>query len=138
MTRGRIAVVAATMLLAPLAGASSAPSWAGASPTTHVLGCGGHLQVRPANYVLSCADANAQWAKVTWSSWGATSATGVGTLSQNNCTPNCVGGRVINYAATVTLRRVVSTTRYGRLFSEALFHLKVHGKVTSELFSLAH
>lgn len=113
-----------------------APNAAGASTSTRILTCTGKVTSKPTSYILSCADANAGWAGVTWSSWTSTSASGRGVLHQNDCTPNCAGGRFINYRATVTLSKVV-TTKYGELFSRAVFHYSVNGKAKSETFFLA-
>ena len=92
--------------------------------------------MRPGNYLLSCADANARLARINWSSWGATSVHGLGTLSQNNCTTNCVSGHVINYVVTNSLRKVFTTPKYGKEFSRAVFHYKVKNKATEEIFYL--
>jgi hypothetical protein len=133
------AVLGAALLIAPLAslGATVAPTAAGAATPTHVLTCTLKLASKPASYTLSCADANAGWSGMTWSSWGAGSATGQGILRQNNCTPNCVSGTFLNYRATVTLSKVVSTKKYGVLFSKATFRYHVGGKVKTEVFGLA-
>ena len=85
---------------------------------------------------LSCADANAGWTGVTWSVWNDSSATGRGILRQNDCTPNCVSGKFINYRATVTLSKVVSTKKHGELFSVATFHYSVSGHAKTEVFDL--
>lgn len=102
-----------------------------------MLTCTGKLASKPSTYTLSCADANAGWTGVTWSSWTASSASGHGILRQNDCTPNCVSGKFIDYRATVTLSKVVATKKYGRLFSEATFHYSVSGVRKSENFGLA-
>lgn len=38
---------------------------------------------------------------ITWQSWGGSTATGNGTLSARNCTPNCAEGKTSYYDATV-------------------------------------
>lgn len=132
-------VLGATLLIAPIAslGATVLPVASGAATPTHVLTCSLKLASKPTTYTLSCADANAGWTGMTWSAWGATSATGHGILRQNNCTPNCVSGTFLNYRATVTLSKVVSTKKYGALFSKAIFRYNVGGKVKTEVFGLA-
>ena len=92
--------------------------------------------MRPGNYLLSCADANARLARINWSSWGARSVHGLGTLSQNNCTTNCVSGHVINYVVTISLRKVITTAKYGKEFSRAVLYDKVKNKATEEIFYL--
>jgi hypothetical protein len=57
-----------------------------------VLPCVGKPEFKPANYLMSCADANASWKEVAWKSWGAKTASGTGDLYQNDCTPNCAAG----------------------------------------------
>ncbi len=134
-------VTAAMMVLgvAPIMAAASVagPTSAGASSPTRLLTCTGKLTSKPATYLLSCADAGAGWDTMTWSAWGASSATGHGVLRQNNCTPNCADGKFISYYASVTLTDVISTKKYGELFSKAIFHYRVNGKPKSETFGLA-
>lgn len=43
--------------------------------------------------VLACADAGVRLEGLQWSSWTSLSATGVGTLVYNDCTPDCAGGQ---------------------------------------------
>jgi hypothetical protein len=131
------AVLSAALLVAPIlmVGALATPG-AGAATPTRVLTCTDTVASKPTTYTLSCADANAGWTGMTWSSWSATTATGRGILRQNDCTPNCAAGKFINYRATVTLSKVVTTKKYGHLFSEALFHYTVGGKAKTESFGL--
>ena len=102
-----------------------------------VLSCLGVPEVRPANYVMSCADANASWKNVKWVNWGAQTALGTGDLYQNDCQPNCVSGHFHAYLAKVVLSRVEQTKRYGPLYSQATFSYSVKGKHESETFGLA-
>jgi len=139
-------------LLLPTAGAGAAsgpapsapgPTRVGSGPTVtlkavpRVLSCLGLPEVRPANYLMSCADANASWKNVKWHSWGLKSALGTGDLYQNDCQPNCVSGRFRTYAAKVVLSGVTETKRYGLLYSKATFSYSVNGKHESETFGLA-
>jgi hypothetical protein len=134
-----IAALGTALLITPITafGVMAGPTGAGAAPTTHVLTCTGKLAAKPSTYTLSCADANAGWTGMTFSRWNASSATGRGILRQNDCTPNCVSGKFINYRATVTLSNVVATKKYGELFSKATFHYTVGGKAKTENFGLA-
>jgi hypothetical protein len=102
-----------------------------------VLPCVGLPQVRPANYLMSCADANASWKKVKWASWGAKSAIGTGDLYKNDCQPNCVSGQFHSYRAKVVLSGVKATKKYGPLYSQATFSYSLKGKHMSETFGLA-
>jgi hypothetical protein len=132
------AVLGAALLITPIVafGAVAAPAAAAATPT-RVLTCSLKLATKPSTYLLSCADANASWTGVSWSVWSASSASGHGILRQNDCTPNCVSGKFINYRATVKLSKVVATKKYGELFSEATFRYSVGGKAKTESFGLA-
>lgn len=102
-----------------------------------VLTCVGQPQVRPTNYLLSCADANASWKQVKWLSWRAQTAVGTGALYQNDCQPNCVSGRFHSYPARVVLSDVKRTKKYGLLYSQATFSFSLKGKHMSETFGLA-
>jgi hypothetical protein len=132
------AMLAVALIATPVTtiGLASSSVAAAASPT-RILTCTGKVTSRPTSYTLSCADANAGWADMKWSTWSAASATGRGILRQNNCTPNCAGGKFVNYRATVTLSKVVATKKYGELFSTAVFRYSVNGKAKSESFGLA-
>jgi len=132
------AVLGAALLITPILtlGGVADPADAGTAPT-HVLTCSLKLATKPSSYLLSCADANASWTGVSWSRWSSSSASGRGILRQNDCTPNCVSGKFINYRATVRLSKVVATKKYGRLFSEAIFRYSVGGKAKTESFGLA-
>ena len=133
-----IAALGTALLIAPIMafGGVAAPTGAGAATSTRVLTCTQKLALKPSTYTLSCADANAGWTGMTWSTWNASSATGHGILRQNDCTPNCVSGKFINYRATVTLSKVIATKKYGELFSKATFHYTVGGKAKTENFGL--
>jgi hypothetical protein len=116
-------------------GASSGPALA-AKTTPRVLTCLGHPETKPGNYLLSCADANASWMKVIWSSWGAKTASGTGDLYQNDCSPNCAAGHFHTYPAKITLWDVTQTKKYGPLYAKATFSYSVNGKHESETFGL--
>jgi hypothetical protein len=133
----RSTALAAVALLGPVIGLSGVASAARATAPTHLLTCASTTTKEPTSYLLSCADANASFASMKWSAWGSSSARGHGVLLQNDCTPNCVSGKVISYVATVTLTNVVDTKKYGPLFSEANFRYTSHGKTLSEKFGLA-
>jgi len=134
-----VAALGTALLVAPMMAfaALAAPTSAGAATGPRVLTCTQRLATKPSTYTLSCADANAGWTGVTWSRWSASSAGGRGVLRQNDCTPNCVSGKFINYRATVTLSNVIATKKYGELFSKATFHYTVGGKAKTERFGLA-
>jgi hypothetical protein len=129
------ALLGAALLIAPIiVFGASAPSGAVPATPTRILTCTGKLTVEPSSYVLSCADYGAGWTHMTWSVWNASTASGHGFLRQNDCTPNCASGKFIDYWGTVTLSKVITTTKYGRLFSSAVFHYRDDGKVKTEIF----
>ena len=134
-----VATIGATLLLAPVLslGATLSSTPAGAASPARIMTCTQKLTSKPATYLLSCADANAGWTGMSWSNWGARSATGHGFLRQNDCKPNCVSGKFIDYRATVTLSKVITTKKFGPLFSQATFHYTVGTKVKTEVFGLA-
>jgi hypothetical protein len=82
-----------------------------------VVDCG-KSSVRPASIVITCADANRYISAITWTNWGAATATAHGTLRWNDCSPTCVAGhwhqRAVTFSAT-TRRRHGGNTRYTRL-----------------------
>jgi hypothetical protein len=75
-----------------------------ASGTTVVVNCANKLQVRPAGFVLTCADAGDVLTGMRWVNW-ASEAFATGTEKINNCTPNCAEGKFISYPVLVTLWR---------------------------------
>ncbi|MGA3354403.1 MAG: hypothetical protein ABSD85_14655 [Acidimicrobiales bacterium] len=129
------AVALAAVLSAAIA--SATPTNAAAPVTPHVLSCLGEPELKPASYVISCADANASWHEVTWSSWGPKRAIGVGDLYQNDCTPTCAAGHFHTYQADVVLSTITRTKKYGALYSTAAFSYWVKGKHRNERFGLA-
>jgi len=67
------------------------------------------MKVQPTQIVTS-ADGSGYVKDITWSGWGKATATGVGTLEVDNCTPNCAQGTYTGYPSTVT---VSSLSPYG-------------------------
>lgn len=142
MHRMRLALagssVALAALVVPVATASAAaPSrsvHATSAAPVQVLACNGKTRTKPTNYVLSCADANAQWLKVSWSSWGQAAASGKGDLYQNDCIPDCASGHFHSYPATLQLGDMKKTAKYGLLYTQATFH---YGANKTETFDLA-
>jgi hypothetical protein len=88
-----------------------ASSTAAAPPAVHppstkslvVVDCSGQGQVRPASYVIACADANDQLTGLRWTRWGPNIASGTGQETVNDCTPTCVAGHEHTYPVDVTL-----------------------------------
>ncbi len=74
-----------------------------------VVDCHGEMKTEPGIVTLS-ADGSVFLGGITWSSWGAATAQGSGTLNTNNCQPSCAQGTFSRYPATITLTRL---TPYG-------------------------
>ena len=53
--------------------------------------------------MLTCAASNTYLEDLTWTTWGATVATGRGTLVENTCTPNCASGELVSEPAAVAI-----------------------------------
>jgi hypothetical protein len=63
----------------------------------------GHNEVRPGKLMIACADGNLYIGNITWSSWGTEEALGEGTLSRNQCDPNCAEGTFEHTKVSVRL-----------------------------------
>ena len=90
----------------PAAGSASVgiAQAAPAKPLVYVvLNCNFKPVAEPSTYVLTCADAGIGLKGQHWTSWTSHLASGYGTLWENNCTPNCADGKIIDYPALVTL-----------------------------------
>jgi len=62
--------------------------------------------------VLTCADAGLGLQGLTWTRWGASAATGQGTVWEHVCTPSCAAsGTYAYYPVAVALSRVKSSAR---------------------------
>ncbi len=69
-----------------------------------VFDCPGqHALVRPRTFILTCADGNAYFGKLSWTSWTPGLASAKGTLVLNDCTPYCAAGHFHSYPAIVVL-----------------------------------
>jgi hypothetical protein len=66
-------------------------------------------KTKPATIILACGDGNAVLQKLSWSSWKDHSASGQGSLSQNDCTPDCADGTFHSYPIKVSLADPVPT-----------------------------
>ena len=102
-----VPVVAALAVTGLILGGSAqaAPARPAASPSqTVVFDCPGqHALVRPKSFTLTCADGNAYFAKLAWTSWTPGLASAKGTLVLNDCTPYCAAGHFHRYPAIVVL-----------------------------------
>jgi hypothetical protein len=130
---------AATMLVlgfvvAPAEPALSASPGQPAVPS--VLTCAGKKVVKPASYVLACADANEYFKSVHWTNWDMVSAAATGTFVQNNCTPTCVAGKFMSYPAKLWLSEP-KATKLGLLFSKVRYSYTVSASTSLPLGPLS-
>jgi hypothetical protein len=102
-----VPVVAALAVTGLILGGSAqaAPAPSAVSPSqTVVFDClGRHALARPKSIILTCADGNAYFAKLAWTSWKPGLASATGTLVLNDCTPYCAAGHFHRYPAIVVL-----------------------------------
>jgi len=56
---------------------------------------------RPKSVTLTCGDGNTVLTKLTWSSFGGSTAAARGTFETNTCKPNCAAGKVLKYPVTI-------------------------------------
>jgi len=97
-----VAVVASPLVATGIAHAATP------KPNT-IVNCAGKQVTKPANIVLTCADAGVALTKITWTSWTLNSAKGKGMLTWNSCLPtSCAAGVVVNYPADITLGGLAS------------------------------
>lgn len=100
-----IAVLAATGLALGLTvPAHAAPPRPALYPVRAVVfDCAGKTVVKPKTFVLACADGNAYFKNLSWTSWTPGLASARGTYVQNDCTPYCAAGHFHSYPAVVVL-----------------------------------
>jgi hypothetical protein len=70
----------------------------------------GAPQIQPTAFILACADHNAFFQNLRWSSWSASSARGTGTYVYNTCTPDCAAGTFVGVSGSIWLDQPVSTS----------------------------
>ena len=85
--------------------------------TTVLTSCAHHAQVRPAEVVFACADANFYATGISWTHWGTADAEGTGVGHQNDCTPYCAAGHFHTYKLSIRLSRPVVCVKGRREFS---------------------
>lgn len=131
--RGMTGVVAALTLAgcgssskAPPAAATSSPPPAASAQATpaslpsadagiEVYGNCKTPSVEPAEIVLACADYKVLLEALHWTSWTAASATAVGTLVYDDCTPSCADGHFHRVPGTRVTLTVPSRSPGGQL-----------------------
>jgi hypothetical protein len=103
LTLAAAGLAVAGLTLSGPARAATAPP-APVPARTVVFDCPGqHALVRPKTFILACADGNALFVKLAWTSWTPGLASAKGTLVLNDCTPFCAAGHFHRYPAVVVL-----------------------------------
>jgi hypothetical protein len=85
-------------------GTSPAPP-AAAAESVVLFNCEQQAQVRPPDFILTCADAGSVLSQLSWTSWSPAQATATGVHQLNDCTPNCAEGKFRDYPAVITFWR---------------------------------
>ncbi|HEV2375390.1 MAG TPA: hypothetical protein VGS19_24920 [Streptosporangiaceae bacterium] len=94
---------------------AASPASAGASQTV-MVDCRGNGQVRPAGFVLACADGNAYLNHLHWANWGS-EAFSSGVFVANTCKPSCVQGHFVSYPVLAVAWRPQAWPKHaGRTF----------------------
>jgi hypothetical protein len=96
-------VVALAGLAVGLTGSARAQSTAIAPVRMVAFDCPGQSAplVKPKTFILTCADANSDLGKLSWTSWTPSLASATGKLEVNDCTPYCAAGHFHAYPAVV-------------------------------------
>jgi hypothetical protein len=129
MKRGRVtsailAAIAAGTLGITLTASASPSSAAKATATASkvnvvIINCENKAQVKPRDFVLTCADGNSALESLSWIGWTPELASATGTLVQNDCIPYCAAGHFHKYPVIAVLWRPVGYGHsHGVRFSE--------------------
>ena len=120
LSRAGLALAAVPAVVLPLAFAPVASAAATAPHHTRVIASCTRASYEPSRYIFACGDANVGMIHVKYTRWSTTSATGSGTYYYNTCQPNCASGKFKRERGTkIRLHHVVTTKKYGRLFTKA-------------------
>jgi hypothetical protein len=101
LTAGASAASATSTASAPSTAPAAITAAAAKTPRYVVLDCAGKPAVRPAAYTVTCADDGTGLEHMHWTGWTSHQASGTGFFYQNDCTPDCAAGTVIQYPAKV-------------------------------------
>jgi hypothetical protein len=91
--------IASALLAAALLVTAFATS-ATASAPLKITNCNKAVS-RPKLLTLTCGDGNEVLKGMTWSNFGAPTASGKGAFVTNDCEPNCASGKDVSYAVSV-------------------------------------
>jgi hypothetical protein len=92
MRTALVALAAAASLALPAAAATTPPT---------IPDCYSQV-VAPREMVLACGDGNLSLEDLSWTSWGAATATASGNARANDCDPYCAAGTFRTYPVSVT------------------------------------
>jgi len=124
--------VAKVVAFALLAGAAWTVPSAGAATRTVLatqVACRASFQVRPHEIVLACADENAYFGALRWTSWTAAVARGDGAYMLNPCSPTCASSNVRNQGRVRVVASRPRTAHGTRFFSRLSVTLVKNGRV---------
>jgi hypothetical protein len=109
----------ALAIMTVLAGGAALLSWHQTrdSQSLSIYDCTSTAVQTPRYFVLSCADANSALKDLHWTEWGQGTAHATGTLTWNDCTPNCAGGTWRSTSVKVRAERV-RNGHYTRVISQ--------------------
>lgn len=98
-------VACAAVAAACATSAASASATPSPAKSIVLVNCAGTGQVKPREYILTCADAGDSLFRLHWVSWGST-AYGQGTEHIHVCYPSCAqSDKYVNYPVLVVLWR---------------------------------
>ena len=107
---------------APATATSSAPAPAPGGTTATPIpidgpfvmwDCTNKPEVRPASFVLACADGNDGLTSLHWTNWVPPGVAGTGIQYLNDCTPNCAAGRFQDFPVDISLSGSYRATANG-------------------------
>jgi hypothetical protein len=84
----------------------------------YVSDCGYGVEQQPTTITLTCADGGIGIESITWQSWNTAEASGMGTLYENICNPDCSAGNYVRQEATITLGSIKKDKSGNLVFSE--------------------
>jgi hypothetical protein len=83
--------------------------------------CLGNAIVRPAEIVITCADAGMTVQNLRWTGWGQTFAAGLGKMIVNDCIPSCAGGTFHAYQVVLVVSAPARCTRGALAYTEVTY-----------------
>ena len=90
--------------------------------------CRGTEVTRPANFIISCADAGARLTHTKWSSWSASGAVGATDFALNLCKPYCAASPISYFPHSRATFSAPVLTAHGKLFSLLTVRYRLNGK----------